>query len=192
MHNKRIQMIGLLIGALALLIGSVIAFAEDPAPAAAEAKKPAYVGSKACKTCHQGDKNGKVFETWFDSKHAKAMSVLDSTKGETKDPKCLKCHTTGHGEGGFGTAGMEALDLAGVGCEACHGPGSEYKAMKVMKDKTAAVAAGLVVPDEKTCVKCHNSESPTFKSFDFKEAYKKIEHHAPKAAEGAAPAEGAK
>jgi hypothetical protein len=188
MHHKKLYVIILLAGALALLLGTVLAFAED-APAA---KAPTYVGSKACKTCHQGDKNGKVFETWMESKHAKALSALDSTKGETKDAKCLKCHTTGANSGGYGTAGMEAMDLAGVGCEACHGPGSEYKSMKVMKDKAAAKAAGLVIPDEKTCVKCHNSESPTFKSFSYAEMYKKIEHHVPKATEGAAPAEGAK
>jgi cytochrome c2 len=188
MHHKKINVIVLLLGALALLIGSVVALAEDPAPAAADAaKKPTFVGSKACKTCHQGEKNGKIYESWMDSKHANAMSVLDSAKGETKDPKCLKCHTTGYGAGGFGEKGMEAIELAGVGCESCHGPGSEYKPMKVMKDKAAATAAGLMAVTEATCVKCHNSESPTFKSFDFKTAYAKIEHHVPKAAE-AAPA----
>ena len=66
-------------------------------------------------------------------------------------------------------------------CEACHGPGGDYKAMNVMKDKALAVAAGMIVPDEKTCLKCHNAESPTFKSFDFKTAYAKIAHPRPAA-----------
>jgi cytochrome c2 len=170
--------------AAAFIVGSVVALAEEPA--AAEAKKPTYVGSKACKTCHQGEKNGKIFEQWSESKHANAMARLDSAKGETKDPKCLKCHTVGYGAGGFGEAGKEALDLAGVGCESCHGPGSEYKAMKVMKDHDASIAAGLWVPEEKTCTACHNAESPTFKGFNFKEAYAKIEHHVPPKADSTA------
>ena len=163
------------------------ALAEDAAPAATHA----YVGSKACKTCHMGDKNGKIWETWLASKHANALSVLDSAKGERADAKCLKCHTTGFGtDTGFKTgADADAQVLAAVGCEACHGAGADYKSMKTMKDKTAALAAGMVVPNEETCKKCHNAESPTFKGFDFAEMYKKIEHHVPKAE---VPAEGAK
>lgn len=40
-------------------------------------------------------------------------------------------------------------------CEACHGPGSEYKALAVMKDPTKARAAGLVMPGAAFCVTCH-------------------------------------
>ncbi len=192
MLSRKAYSFALLFGAFALLAMTLVAAAEDAAPATGEAKTPAYVGSKACKTCHQGEKNGKVFETWMNSKHASALARLDSAKGETKDPKCLKCHTTGYGVGGFGAEGMEALDLAGVGCESCHGPGSEYKSMKVMKDHDASVKAGLWTPDEKTCVTCHNAESPTFKGFDFKEAYAKIAHKIPPKGEEAAPAEGTK
>jgi cytochrome c5 len=40
-------------------------------------------------------------------------------------------------------------------CESCHGPGSEYKAMAVMKDPAKARAAGLVIPDKAFCSNCH-------------------------------------
>ena len=40
-------------------------------------------------------------------------------------------------------------------CEDCHGPGSEYKAMSVMKDPAKARAAGLVMPDKAFCAQCH-------------------------------------
>ena len=40
-------------------------------------------------------------------------------------------------------------------CEDCHGPGSEYKPMSVMKDPAKAKAAGLVMPDKAFCAQCH-------------------------------------
>ena len=66
-----------------------------------------------------------------------------------------------------------------MGCESCHGAGSEYKSMKVMKDREASVAAGLVIPTEETCTGCHNDKSPTFKGFDFAEYSAKIAHPNP-------------
>ena len=49
-----------------------------------------------------------------------------------------------------------------------------------MKDKTKAQAAGLVLPDEKTCKGCHNEESPSYKNFDFASFSQKIAHPMPK------------
>jgi len=40
-------------------------------------------------------------------------------------------------------------------CEACHGPGSEYRSLKVMKDPEASRAAGLVDPSPEFCGRCH-------------------------------------
>lgn len=40
-------------------------------------------------------------------------------------------------------------------CESCHGAGSEYKAMAIMKDPAQAAAAGLVTPDRAFCEQCH-------------------------------------
>lgn len=42
-------------------------------------------------------------------------------------------------------------------CESCHGPGSEYKALAIMKDPEKARAAGLVIPTATFCAKCHTS-----------------------------------
>ena len=43
------------------------------------------------------------------------------------------------------------------GCESCHGPGSDYKARKVMLDPEAARAAGLVMIETADgCTQCHN------------------------------------
>jgi hypothetical protein len=187
MNNKALHVLVMVMLACAIVLATALALAQDQPAKPAEAKKVAYVGSKACKICHATEKKGKMWEIWLDSKHAKALAALDSAKGENKDPKCLKCHTTGCGEGGYGAEGMEALavpeGLGAVGCEACHGPGSAYKTSLVMKDRQAAIAAGLVIPTEATCKRCHNEQSPTFKGFNFDSSWAKIAHHIPKAAD---------
>ena len=182
MNNKAMRILLTVVLAGVVVLATALALAQDQVVKPAEAKKPTYVGSKACKVCHMGEKKGRMWEIWQESKHAKSLAALDSAKGENKDPKCLKCHTTGNG-----AAGMEALasaeGLGAVGCEACHGPGSAYKSLAVMKDRPAAVAAGLVIPKEATCTGCHNAESPTFKGFKFDEYCARIAHHIPKAAD---------
>ncbi|MBK6910433.1 MAG: cytochrome C554 [bacterium] len=152
------------------------------------AKTPAYVGSGKCKMCHKGEKNGSIYETWLETKHAKSMESLKA-KGEDKNPECLACHTTGHGTAsGFGadTSLVGAEDLGAVGCEVCHGPGSEYKSKKVMESHEASLAAGMIVPNEATCTKCHNEKSPTFKGFKYDEALAKIVHKIPEKADSTA------
>jgi len=134
-----------------------------------------YIGSSKCKMCHKGDKKGNVFEKWEQSAHAKAFDVLKA-KGNEKDPKCLECHVTGFNAGGYKIGDANAAQFEGVGCESCHGPGSAYKSMSVMKDKKKAMENGLIMPTEDLCKKCHNEKSPTFKGFNFAEALKKIDH----------------
>jgi RecJ-like exonuclease len=121
-----------------------------------------YVGAEKCKLCHKIE-----YTSWATTPHAKAYDVLkpeDRTKKE-----CYECHVTGG-----------KTDMPGVQCEACHGPGSEYKTMSIMKDKQKAIAAGLIIPTEKECVQCHNKKSPTFKGFNFAEMAPKV--HAKKKA----------
>ena len=57
--------------------------------------------------------------------------------------------------------------MPGVQCESCHGPGSAYKSMKVMKDSDASLAAGLLVPDEATCRGCHEGAPHDQAAFDY-------------------------
>jgi hypothetical protein len=151
------------------------------------------IGAPKCKMCH-GKKTGDQWTKWTESAHAGAFMTLASDEAKAiatekglGDPQteaaCLKCHTT-HGFLGSEVAVYakgKYEDAEGVGCESCHGAGSEYKSKKVMQDQEASIAAGMVVPDEKTCTKCHNSESPTFKEFDFAAMYAKIKHEIPAA-----------
>jgi peroxiredoxin len=82
-----------------------------------------YVGSNACQSCHQAE-----FKTWAASPHGHAIASLEK-QGEAANTECLVCHTTGFGKpGGFPSDAVVANqpDLARVGCESCHGPGSEH------------------------------------------------------------------
>jgi hypothetical protein len=155
-----------------------------------EAAGNQYIGVKKCKTCHKAEAKGNQFGKWSEARHSKAYETLASEaaiaigkeKGidnpQTSD-QCLKCHVTAFAAPAEAKA--ESFDQSeGVGCEACHGAGSGYKKMKVMKDHDAAVAAGLTVITEETCTVCHNSESPTFESFNFEEAKAAIAHPNPK------------
>jgi hypothetical protein len=123
---------------------------------------PEYVGARdGCRRCHL-----KEFRSWEDTPHATAIEKLEGD--DASNPECLKCHTTGMGEPGGFVSMADTEGMANVQCEACHGPGSEYRDRDVMKDRDASVAAGLVIPDASTCEKCHNEESPTFEGdFDF-------------------------
>ncbi len=185
-----------LMGKLGIAAGMVGALLLQPQAFAQDAAKPAYIGVEACGKCHKRDTTGNQLGQWQQSKHAKAFATLGTPAAKEiakakgiadpqKDAKCLKCHVTAHGVDASlivkGATPEEKGFVAeeGVQCESCHGPGSLYKSRKVMKDKAAAVAAGLVVPTEKVCIACHNAESPTFKSFNYAEAKKKIEHPNP-------------
>ncbi len=127
---------------------------------------PKYVGSDACGRCHRGPNFGYQHSIWRMSAHSRAWASLGTPrareiarhKGLAGDPQslpeCLKCHTTG------ADAGPEAKlpsfsPAEGVGCEACHGPGSEYMAEAVMHDPRAARAAGLKPVGPETCKPCH-------------------------------------
>lgn len=147
-----------------------------------------YAGAKACKMCHQLDKQGKQFDLWQKSKHAGAYKTLSTPqaaelakakklkKTAAESPECLACHAI--------TADAKCTP-DGVQCESCHGAGADYKSMTVMKDKKKAVAAGLTdyptkAAVEKACKSCHNSKSPTFKGFNFDDMWAKIKHPIPK------------
>jgi len=150
------------------------------------------VGAPSCKMCHKA-KTGDQWKIWTESAHASAFETLASEEAKKiaadkglgdpqKEEACLKCHTT-HAFLGKDTVVAtknKYKDSEGVGCEACHGPGSDYKKKKIMVDSEAAKAAGLLmVKEEAHCAKCHNEESPTFKGFDFAKRWEQIKHPVP-------------
>lgn len=150
---------------------------------------PEIVGAPKCKTCHRA-KTGDQWKIWTGSAHARAFKTLASEESQKiaadrglgdpqKETACLKCHATraSLGEGVKINEKAKYADSEGVGCEACHGAGSDYKSRAVMLDPEAAAAAGLIM--NTGCRKCHNEESPTFKGFNFEERWLEISHPIP-------------
>ncbi|MFO7444853.1 MAG: cytochrome c family protein, partial [Ignavibacteriaceae bacterium] len=150
------------------------------------------VGADVCGACHKTEKQGKQLSIWQESKHAKAFETLKTAESDEIAKKlghetpaaeteaCLKCHTSGsNGSAELKQAKFKIED--GVQCETCHGAGSEYKSLKIMKSREESIAHGLIVHDklEDFCIGCHNSESPTFKPIDFAAEWEKIKHPVP-------------
>jgi Cytochrome c554 and c-prime len=153
-----------------------IAAALVVAAAPLQGATPSFVGAKKCKACHL-----KEFNSWAESRMAKSFDLLkpgvnaaakkkaklDPDKDYTKDATCLACHTTGYGKTGGFVDIATTPDLAGVGCEMCHGPGGTYLQKEYMSlqnkefKKASLVAVGLVGQITKDqCAGCHNTKSP--------------------------------
>lgn len=147
-----------------------------------------YIGAPKCKMCHNKPDKGEQFAKWEAGPHAGAMKALAtdaakeiaSAKG-ISDPAtnaaCTKCHSTFNSV----DAGMVQSLTAdeGVSCESCHGPGSRYRSATIMKNLQLAQQNGMILPTEEVCKKCHNSNSPTFKGFNYSEYAAKIAHDDP-------------
>ena len=70
--------------------------------------------------------------------------------------KCKMCHKLQYDSW---AASKHAKQNPPVDCESCHGPGSEYKTMSIMKDPAKAKAAGLILPTKADCAKCHGKNN---------------------------------
>jgi hypothetical protein len=150
-----------------------------------------FSGAKMCAACHKGGKGGTAYTVWEKSAHANAYKTLlgDEAKKIAKEkglkvapseaPECLKCHVAGGGTAKNVEASFKKEE--GVTCESCHGAASAYKMLHSKGDLAKSKEAGLIVGEknEKSCITCHNAESPTFKEFKFAEAWAKIEHGKP-------------
>jgi hypothetical protein len=145
-----------------------------------------FVGAAKCKICHKSEKQGQQFLLWEARKHSKSFQALTTDQAKeiaqeagienpAESPKCLTCH---------GPLFDKAAELKeeGVTCEICHGPGSAYKKLSIMKDQAEAVKNGLKEygsqDDIKAqCLTCH--ENAHGKSFDFDSSWEKVKHPVP-------------
>jgi len=140
-----------------------------------------YVGAKACKECHGEDAIGNQYKIWKASPHSKASKILVGDKAveiankvkitsPEKNYECLKCHATAKGA-------VESIIKEGVGCEACHGPGSEYYTASNHVDYSSrengyrkAITLGMypirgiesLKTRERLCLSCHRTDRPCF------------------------------
>ena len=166
--------------------GSRLFLRQANAARADDEPRYAYVGSFRCKKCHlneykswEATRMAKSFDILKPGQHkeAKEKFKLDVGKDYTTDASCVKCHTTGlERPGGYAApaandekAMKKAEQLAGVGCESCHGPGSAYVEVfeEILKSKRKykveeLYAVGLTKIDEATCKACHNQDGPTY------------------------------
>lgn len=141
---------------------------QHPTPNGAE-----YIGTQACAGCHAA-----AMEAWKKTKHAHAWQTLvDAEKDPerygwpvTQYPDCVDCHVVGYGEkSGFVNYEQTPL-LADVGCERCHGPGSQH-IQNPAANKLGII--GDVLPSQ-MCVECHDFEQSP--NFVYSERWKLIEH----------------
>jgi len=92
----------------------------------------------------------------------KTAAGLDPATDYTTDAECVRCHSTGYGKPGGFVDIKSTPDLAGIGCETCHGPGGTYiqDGYMTLKNKqyvkTEIVAVGMVdTVGEAQCGACH-------------------------------------
>lgn len=162
-------------------------------PANAFAQKAGYEGTAVCSMCHKTEKQGQQLKIWQGTKHSEAYKTLLTAKADeiakaktgkkaVESPECLKCHASGF-DVDKALVGAKFKIEDGVQCETCHGPGSAYKQISVMKNREEAIKKGLAEHKDipAFCQTCHNSSSPTFKEFKFEEMWAKIKHSVPKA-----------
>ncbi len=126
---------------------AAISRGEAPRPLLAFPEGPT-VGAEACKSCHRAE-----HRTLKRAPHSKAMRRLVGADAENVE--CVRCHATP------AASGPPAEDLSGyrvdegVGCEACHGPGTDHAAAPTADN---IIGLGESCPEcviEAICTSCH-------------------------------------
>lgn len=154
-----------------------------PAAQAPSASGPRYVGLAVCGSCHRGPGMGYQLSLWRMSAHARAYAALAlpraaelAKQAGVEDPRtapaCLRCHATAYSPGAPVASTFDLRD--GVGCESCHGPGSE----SVPEPAASGAARGHRTPllrvTRETCLRCHAGAHG--RPFDFAVAAARIAH----------------
>ncbi len=119
---------------------------EDWLPTPASEGQPRYVGSETCGGCH-----AEELAWWRTTMHGNAYQTLVDGHKEY-NLSCVGCHVTGYNRPGGSTVSHTG-PLQNVGCETCHGPGSQHVA-----SPTGATVNVHREVDEGTCLGCHTPE----------------------------------
>lgn len=136
-----------------------------------------YVGSKYCKLCHDYE-----YDKWMtskqvfipglskqaspDSRHAGAFATLEKV-GSEYDPECIVCHVVGMQYQTGYVSPRKTPEMKDVGCENCHGPGSEH-----LRSLGAIETSGPI----STCSDCHTAEHSGEYASNQKQYFEKIVH----------------
>lgn len=133
-----------------------------------------------CMTCHAAMPTfTAIFNTWKVSAHGQTFKYMIDSGSTGFGTSCMKCHTTGYdhnrfaNNGGFDDKARQLgwvwqgpphtgkwdslktyypglVNLATIGCESCHGPGSEHALTTDTNKMDKSVSSGR-------CAKCHDS-----------------------------------
>ncbi len=98
-----------------------------------------YLGSENCMSCHKDQ-----YEQWQTTQHAHAFATLERQQKDST-PECVQCHVVGFGRPGGYVNATASNKLKNVGCESCHGYGTQHDMF--------ARTGGKV--DEAVCATCH-------------------------------------
>lgn len=114
---------------ISLVVGISMACNTGSNPAVPGHGALKYVGADFCVGCHIS-----IGEEWSGTRHS-TDSWSDIKDSDHLGDNCITCHTTGfNGNGadsGFDDPDPETADrFAAVGCESCHGPGSDHIATR--------------------------------------------------------------
>lgn len=134
--------------------------------------EPFFIGSNQCATCH-----APANEFWQKTGHAHALKTLQD-KDKAWDQSCIGCHVVGYEKPGGSVlgklqydaeltlaAGTDPVkiskDLRNVGCESCHGPGSDHRISPVnAQGEPHNIGKGS---GDQVCGQCHVPDhSPRF------------------------------
>ncbi len=137
---------------------------RDPLPV--DDGEPFFVGQNECRDCH-----AQAHDFWENTSHASAVETLE-VRNKQYDQNCIGCHVDGWEEPGgsvLGSIEYEAeiggrtftKDLHEVGCESCHGPGSNHLLDPLDGDGNPQHINRKPGPQQ--CTQCHVPDhSPTF------------------------------
>jgi hypothetical protein len=147
--------------ATVIVVVAVFLFAgalSAPRVAAESTQGATFIGSAACNDCHPDQyERFKKFSKKARSWHS--VEVMRSNLTSEELATCFECHTTGYGEPGGFVSAEETPELAHVGCETCHGPGSVHAEFGDAADIT-------LEPSMEDCLACHNEQR--VEAFNFK------------------------
>lgn len=122
--------------------------------------KERFLGLEMCRRCH-----ADLMPRFVLSRHFRAFETLELSE-DTENANCINCHTTGYGYfSGYDPKSHEkgGVNLRGVQCEACHGPGTMHT-----RDGSYVKSA------RESCRKCHTPRwSP---DFDFETYWARANH----------------
>lgn len=124
-----------------------------------------YVGSDSCASCHRS-----AYTAWEESGHAHAFDSLKNRDSDA-DPNCIACHTVGFGSKSGYQREFGERKLIHVGCESCHGPGSEHVSQHQSGDPITFRFRPLGPAD---CQRCHYGEFS--RPFDWEQFWPKVKH----------------